>query len=116
MNLWIADNPGILLSQNILDYFDSCHENGYATSSLWSAASVLKLYFKIKSSFNLDDQIPLLARKFNYAFNISLNNCQNFNLITTSPNSTGSVQVPSVVSTVEPAAAGDSDVEPHKNE
>jgi hypothetical protein len=53
------------LAQNVLDFFESSHDGGYATSSLWSASSALKSYdsyLLIKHSFKLDDQVPTLKR------------------------------------------------------
>lgn len=52
------------LAQNVLDFFESCHDDGYATSSLWSASSALKSFLLIKHSFKLEDQVPLLKRLF----------------------------------------------------
>ena len=58
------EQKDVALAQNILDLFESCHEGGYATSSLWSASSALKSYLLIKHSFKMDDQTPLLKRLF----------------------------------------------------
>jgi len=64
INEWIANNPTLPLEQNISDYFESCHDHGYSTASLWSAASIFKTYFKCKhSQMNWDSEMMLLTRK-----------------------------------------------------
>jgi integrase len=62
-----CNKPGqkdVELAQNVLDFFASCHEDGYATSSLWSASSALKSFLLIKHAFKLEEQVPLLKRLF----------------------------------------------------
>lgn len=60
---WTNEHRDETLSQNILDYFESCHDHGYSTSTLWSAASIFKTYLRIKFSFDMENQVPLLFRK-----------------------------------------------------
>lgn len=59
-----AEQSEVPLAQCVLNFFESCHEGGYSTSSLWSASSALKSFLLIKHSFKLDDQAPLLKRLF----------------------------------------------------
>ncbi len=62
-NEWTNEHKDESLAQNLLDYFESCHDHGYSTSTLWSATSMFKTYLRIKFSFDMQNQVPLLFRK-----------------------------------------------------
>jgi len=53
---WVDEHKGETLAQNVQDYFESCHDHGYSTSTLWSATSIFKTYLRIKFSFEIENR------------------------------------------------------------
>ena len=58
------NNFSLSQAQRVQNYFQDCHDHGYATSTLWSGASAIKQYLDIVRGFSFDREAKLTISMF----------------------------------------------------